>query len=381
MTRPQRFLTRMVVFVFVVLAIGGALVGPLHKAFLANPALNGLIAGVLILGIIYVFRQVLVLRPEVEWIETTRRGGPALVVPEAPTLLAPMATMMGESAGERQLSAMAMRTLLDGIASRLDESRETSRYLIGLLIFLGLLGTFWGLLGTIGAVGNTIQNLSVEGGDFAALFNTLRAGLEAPLTGMSTAFSSSLFGLAGSLVLGFLDLQAGQAQNRFFNDLEDWLSGMTRLGSGVAIGDGEGDQSVPAYVSALLEQTAESMTNLQRTVSRAEDERGQTNDAIRELADKLALLGDQMKAEQGLMIRLGEAQVEMKPVLERLAAATDREHSLVLDEVSRGHLRNMDIYTARILKDGAQARDQMTQEIRSEIKLLARTIAGLTNES
>ena len=379
MTRPQNFLTRMALFLVVVMVIGGALVGPLHKAFLANPALNGLIAGVLILGIIFVFRQVLVLRPEVEWIETTRRGGPALVVPQAPTLLAPMATMLGEGAGERQISALAMRSLLDGIASRLDESRETSRYLIGLLIFLGLLGTFWGLLGTIGAVGNTIQNLSVDGGDFAALFNTLRAGLEAPLTGMSTAFSSSLFGLAGSLVLGFLDLQAGQAQNRFFNDLEDWLSGMTRLGSGVAIGDG--DQSVPAYVSALLEQTAEGMTALQRTVARSEDERGQTNEAIRELADKLAVLGDQMRAEQDLMIRLGEAQVEMKPVLERLAAATEREHSLVLDEVSRGHLRNMDIYTARILKDSGPARDQMVEEIRSEIRLLARTIAGLGSDS
>jgi len=380
MTRPQRFLTRMALFLVVVIAIGGILFGPLYRAFLANPALNGLIAGVLVLGIIFVFRQVLVLRPEVDWIETTRRGGPALIVPEAPTLLAPMATMMGETAGSRQISAMAMRSLLDGIASRLDESRETSRYLIGLLIFLGLLGTFWGLLGTIGAVGNTIQNLSVDGGDFAALFNTLRAGLEAPLTGMSTAFSSSLFGLAGSLVLGFLDLQAGQAQNRFFNDLEDWLSGMTRLGSGVAIGDSDGDQSVPAYVSALLEQTAESMMALQRTVARAEDDRGLTNDAIRELSDKLAVLGDQMRAEQDLMIRLSEAQIEMKPVLERLAAATEREHSLVLDDVSRGHLRNMDIYTARILKDSGQARNQMVEEIRSEIRLLARTISGLSNE-
>jgi hypothetical protein len=381
MTRPQGFLTRMALFIVVVLVIAGALIGPLQRAFLANPALNGLIAGVLVLGVIFIFRQVLVLRPEVEWIETTRRGGPALVVPEAPTLLAPMATMLGDSAGDRQISAMAMRSLLDGIASRLDESRETSRYMIGLLIFLGLLGTFWGLLGTIGAVGDTIQNLSVDGGDFAVLFDELRAGLQAPLTGMSTAFSSSLFGLAGSLVLGFLDLQAGQAQNRFFNDLEDWLSGMTRLGSGIAIGDGDGDHSIPTYVSALLEQTAESMTSLQRIVTRAEDDRGQTNDSIRELADKLAVLGDQMRAGQGLMIRLGEAQIEMKPVLERLAAATEREHSLVLDDVSRGHLRNIDIYAARILKDAGQARDQMVQEIRSEIKLLARVIAGLGSQS
>jgi len=290
-----------------------------------------------------------------------------------------MATMLGDTAGQRSISALGMRSLLDGIASRLDESREISRYLIGLLIFLGLLGTFWGLLGTIGAVGNTIKNLSVEGGDFAVLFASLKAGLEAPLVGMSTAFSSSLFGLAGSLVLGFLDLQAGQAQNRFFNDLEEWLSTKASLGSGASIGDG--DQSVPAYVSALLEQTAESLTSLQRSLIRGEEDRSQTTEAIQDLGEKLAVLGDQMKAGQDLMIRLGEAQLEMKPVLERLASATERESTMTLDEVSRGHLRNIDVYAGRLLKDSAPGRDMMVEEMRSEIKLLARTIAGLAKES
>jgi hypothetical protein len=378
MTRPQRFLTRMAIFLVVVIIIGGFLSGPMSRAFLANPALNGLIAGVLVLGIIYVFRQVLLLRPEVDWIEMTSREGPRLSIPVTPTLLAPMATMLGDSAGHRSISALGMRSLLDGIASRLDESREISRYLIGLLIFLGLLGTFWGLLGTIGAVGNTIKNLGVEGGDFAVLFATLKSGLEAPLTGMSTAFSSSLFGLAGSLVLGFLDLQAGQAQNRFFNDLEEWLSTKASLGSGAAIGDG--DQSVPAYVSALLEQTAESLTSLQRSLIRGEEDRSQTTEAIQDLGEKLAVLGDQMKAGQDLMIRLGEAQLEMKPVLERLASATERENAMTLDDVSRGHLRNIDVYTARLLKDAAPGRDMMVEEMRSEIKLLARTIAGLARE-
>jgi hypothetical protein len=378
MTRPQRFLTRMAIFLVVVIIIAGFLAGPMHRAFLANPALNGLIVGVLVLGIIYVFRQVLLLRPEVDWIEMTSRDGPRLSIPVTPTLLAPMATMLGDTAGQRSISALGMRSLLDGIASRLDESREISRYLIGLLIFLGLLGTFWGLLGTIGAVGNTIKNLSVEGGDFAVLFASLKSGLEAPLVGMSTAFSSSLFGLAGSLVLGFLDLQAGQAQNRFFNDLEEWLSTKASLGSGTAIGDG--DQSVPAYVSALLEQTAESLTSLQRSLIRGEEDRSQTTEAIQDLGEKLAVLGDQMKAGQDLMIRLGEAQLEMKPVLERLASATERESTITLDEVSRGHLRNIDVYAGRLLKDSAPGRDMMVEEMRSEIKLLARTIAGLAKE-
>lgn len=380
MTRPQRFLSRMILFVLAVMAIAGALIGPLHRAFLANPALNGLIAGVLVLGIIYVFRQVLLLRPEVDWIESTKQESVRLTVPETPVLLAPMATMLGETAGQRSISALGMRSLLDGIASRLDESREISRYLIGLLIFLGLLGTFWGLLGTIASVGQTIKNLGIEGGDFAALFNTLQTGLEAPLTGMSTAFSSSLFGLAGSLVLGFLDLQAGQAQNRFFNDLEEWLSGMARLSSGMGVGDSDGDASIPVYVSALLEQTAESLSTLQRSVARGEDERMQTNTAIRELGDKLAILGDQMQAGQNLMVKLGEAQVEMKPVLERLATVGERESAITLDEVSRSHLRNIDISAARLLVESGQAREQMIQELRSEIKLLARTIAGLAGE-
>jgi hypothetical protein len=271
-----------------------------------------------------------------------------------------------------------MRSLLDGIASRLDEARETARYLIGLLIFLGLLGTFWGLLDTITAVGATIRGLSGEGGDFAALFGSLKAGLEAPLTGMGTAFSSSLFGLAGSLVLGFLDLQAGQAQNRFYNDLEEWLSGLTRLGTG---GFGDGDQSVPAYVSALLEQTAESLDNLQRMIGRSEDGRASSNTTLLSLSDKLATLTDQMRSEQDLMIKLIEAQLEMKPVLQRLGEATERAAVVTLDETSRSHLRNLDVYVMRLLEESAQARDEVVQALRSEIKLLARTIAASGGDS
>ena len=222
MTGTRTFLARMIVFLLIVAAVILAISRPLISAFQANPAINGLILGVLVLGIVYSFRQVLLLRPEVQWIETFRRSEPGLSVQEPPTLLGPMATMLGDRTSRRmQLSTLSMRSLLDGISSRLDESRDISRYMIGLLVFLGLLGTFWGLLQTIAAVGDTISTLTVDGGDFSDQFDSLRQGLEAPLSGMGTAFSSSLFGLGGSLVLGFLDLQTGQAQNRFYSDLEE----------------------------------------------------------------------------------------------------------------------------------------------------------------
>ena len=237
MTRPDRYLVRMLIFLALVAVAAVLLYLPLVRAFQANMVLNGMILATLAFGIAHAFRQVLMLRPEVEWVETFRRSEPGLSVQREPKLLAPMATMLGERSGGRMsLSALSMRSMLDSIYSRLDESRDMSRYLIGLLIFLGLLGTFWGLLETVAAVGKTIGSLSLAAGDFASIFSDLKAGLQSPLNGMAVAFSSSLFGLAGSLVLGFLELQASQAQNRFYNDLEEWLSSYTRLSSGGGLG-------------------------------------------------------------------------------------------------------------------------------------------------
>ena len=374
MTDPRRYLTRQILFVVLVgfLVWGLYISGPLRSAFLANPALNGLIAGLLVVGIFFALRQVQRLRPEVRWLEAYRRSdGASAGTP--PVLLSPMATMLGDGLrGRVSLSTISMTSLLDTIDSRLDESRELSRYLVGLLIFLGLLGTFWGLLRTIGSVQVTIQGLSASG-DAAALFSDLIAGLQAPLSGMGTAFSSSLFGLGGALVLGFLDLQTGQAQNRFYNDLEEWLSSITRLTTGSGIGGG--DASVPAYVSALLEQTAESLDNLQHAISREEDSRSSANATLLSLADRLATLTDSMRAEQDLMVRLAESQMEIKPVLQSLRQVLDVDRSISLDEASRAHLRNLDVYVMRLLEESAAGRKEMVEEFRSEIKLLARTMA------
>ncbi|MDJ0611195.1 MAG: flagellar motor protein MotA [Kiloniellales bacterium] len=384
MTRPHRFLIRMIFFLLAVIAACSLIVVPLSKAFLANAALNGMILAVLVLGIIYIFRQVIMLRPEIRWLERLQResqGGVifpgALSEDRPPRLLAPMATMIGEKRGRLSLSTLSMRTLLDGIQSRIEEGHDISRYLIGLLIFLGLLGTFWGLLETVNAVGLTIAGLSGAATDPAAMFEDLKEGLATPLSGMGTAFSSSLFGLAGSLVLGFLELQAGQAHNRFMNELEEWIAGVTKLGSGGGLG--EGDQSVPAYIQALLERTADSLDTLQRTMSRGEEERAQASRGLSQLSDRLGSLTDQMRSEQQLMLRVAESQNDMKPLFEKIA---DLDVStLQLDEATRTHIRNLDLQLERLLNEVASGRDSTVQEIRGEIRLLARTIAAIAEET
>lgn len=377
MTRPRPFLLRMAGFLAAVGALAAVLHAPLIEAFAANPALNALILGVLVLGIAYTVRQVLALDAEVEWLETFRRNRPGLAGLPAPRLLAPMAAMLAEKRERFTLSALAMRSLLDGIQSRLDESRELSRYMVGLLIFLGLLGTFWGLLLTITSIGEVIAGMSIGTGDLPMLFNQLKSGLEAPLKGMGTAFSTSLFGLGAALVLGFLDLTAGQAQNRFFNDLEELLATQTRLSSGALGAEGEGGGSVPLYVQALLEQTAENLESLQGILARGEEGRIAANQAVLSLTERLGQLTDQMRASQQLLLKVAEGQSELRPVLARLA---DAQSVGALDDATRAHIRNIEVYLARLLDETTQGRVQSTNEIRSEIKLLARTIAALAEE-
>jgi hypothetical protein len=372
MTSPQRFINRMIVFlVLAALAVAGAY-EIVFRMFLYNPLLNGLILGVLLVGIVYIFRRVLGLKPEIRWIEAFRTQQPGFSLQAAPRLLAPMAGVLGEQErrGRVRLPAMSVRYLLDSVSARLDESRDISRYQIGLLIFLGLLGTFWGLLETINSVSMVISGLSVGEGDLVTLFDDLKAGLAAPMQGMGTAFSSSLFGLAGSLILGFLDLQANQAQNSFYNEMEEWLSSLTRLGGAEPL-QGAGDVSVPAYVQALLEQTAENLEGLQRAVARSEENQSTIHSGLVALTERLSALGDQIATEQALLGRLIGSQEELRPIVARLV-----EGDSGIDEATRNHIRNMDVYLARLVDESVQGRSQMTHELRSEIKMVARTIAA-----
>ena len=223
LSSPRIFLFRMLVFV----VLGGLVAFLLHKqiqvAYMANPGLNTLILAVLAIGVVLAFRQVIRLYPEISWVNNFRLADPGLAVERPPVLLAPMAAILGSRIGRMAISAQMMRGILDSIATRLDEARDIGRYMTGLMVFLGLLGTFWGLIETMTSIVGVISGLK-GGGDASSMFESLREGLAAPLSGMGISFSSSLFGLAGSLVLGFLDLQSSQAQNRFYTELEDWLS-------------------------------------------------------------------------------------------------------------------------------------------------------------
>ena len=374
MSHPSQYLMRMTIFVIAIAALAGALSPELYPYFMGNPVVNGVIVGILVAGTIYVFHQVIQLAGSARWLARASRGQAS---GKPSRLLGPLARMMGEGRGRLALSAGALRTLLDSVGSRLEETRETSRYLIGLLIFLGLLGTFYGLLETVQSVKGVIGGLSAGAGDPVRAFADLKARLETPLGGMSTAFSASLFGLAGSLVLGFLDLQAGLAQNRFFNELEEWLTAQTRLDVAPAA-FAAGDASAPAYIQALLEQTADTLDSLQRILSRGEESRISANTSIVGLTERLAALTDQMHAEQNLMLKLAEQQLEMKPVLQRLAETGAPSNAL--GDEARAHLRAIEVQLGRLVEDVSHGRGETVQEIRSEIRLVARTIAALGQE-
>jgi len=378
-TRPTIFLVRMVVFLVLVAVVAALLSPVLVEAFKNNPDLNAFILLILFLGIVWNLRQVLRLAPEVKWIETFQTARARLAALPSPRLLAPMASMLaarekqarGGDSGRFTLSTTTMRSLLDGIASRLDESRELSRYMTGLMIFLGLLGTFWGLLKTVHSVSEVINDMTIAGGDVNSMFTQLKSGLVKPLAGMGTAFSASMYGLAGALVLGFLDLTAGQAQNRFYNELEDWLAGQTRLGSGLL---SDSETPVPVYVQALLEQTAENMEGLQRILVRGEDSRAQANQAVVTLNERMSVLSDTMRANQQLMLRIAETQSALGPALQRL---NDQRGG---DDVARAYLRNIELCLQRLLAESEQGRVQSLTELRGDLRLLTRTIAALAEE-
>ena len=314
LSSPRIFLVRMVVFLVLCSLLLVVLYKQIIAAFFANPGLNALIGAVLLIGIILSFRQVVRLYPEVAWVNNFRISDPGLAVERHPTLLAPMAAILGgERTGRMQISQQTMRHLLDSIATRLDEARDISRYMTGLLVFLGLLGTFWGLIETVGSVGKVIEGLKV-GGDAGSLFDTLKEGLAAPLSGMGISFSSSLFGLAGSLILGFLDLQSSQAQNRFYTDLEDWLASTVREYARDGTGGPGGE------LQAAVER-------LRLTLEEGGASRG-TTAAMANLAEAIQGLVTHMRTEQQ-MIRewadgQGEQNREIKKLLERIARQPEK---------------------------------------------------------
>jgi hypothetical protein len=308
LTPPRRYLVRIAVFLVLVGFVAFILYRQLWLAFMANPGLNGLIVSVMLIGIVLAIRQVWRLFPEVRCVNDLQNE--TLLPPDAPRLLAPITGLITSRANRATLSVGTTRSLLDAIAARLDESRELVRYLAGLLVFLGLLGTFWGLIDTVGSVGKVIQSMRT-GADAGVLFDELKIGLAAPLQGMGLSFSASLFGLAGSLILGFLELQAGQAQTRFYTELEDWLA--------VAA-----TESTPAEHGTRMPSIDLSgvLTKLTAAVNDGAGGRAATQ-AMANLAEGIQGLVQHMRAEQQMIRDWVEAQAarekELKQILERLS--------------------------------------------------------------
>ena len=319
---PQVYLWRMTIFLIIAAFIALALYRQVIAAFSANPGLNGVIIAVLVIGIGLAFRQIFRLFPEIRWVNTFRVAEPGIEVDRPPILLAPMATLLGDRIGRMAISTQTMRSILDSIQMRLDEDRDLSRYLTSLLIFLGLLGTFWGLLQTVSAVADTIRGLDVSSANTGVIFEDLKAGLTAPLNGMGTAFSSSLFGLAGSLVLGFLDLQAGQAQSMFYNDLEDWLSTVTDLDPDMI---DRGGATTAEDLRVAIERLTRTIHEDHAGDHRAEAGTTRATTAMANLAEGIQGLVQHMRSEQQVVRSWVETQSrqqqEVQSLLETIARA------------------------------------------------------------
>lgn len=327
MTDPRSYILRMVIILAVTLVIIGLLFNQLASAFSGNLALNSVIVATALIGVAFIFRQTWRLVPEAKWLSDIQKTNTISQSAPRPVLLATVHVMLSDASEDGQLSALSLRSVLDGVAARLDEAREISRYFIGLLVFLGLLGTFWGLLQTIGSVGRVVGGLDLSSTDFDALMSQLRNGLDAPLAGMATAFSSSLFGLGGSLVIGFLDLQLGQAMGRFFNEVEDWLSAFAKFSDQTASRSDGGQQ---ALAQGLSEEGARAMITLASAIDAAQRDRTEQTRQITSLNTTLAVLSEQMADDRRLREQLAQLNIQ----IQQLTSSLDEKARLQQETVS-----------------------------------------------
>lgn len=364
---------RQVLLMLVVLALVGAGVylaaAAIMPVFLANPFLNGAILLVFVVGVLACFWQVALLITSVRWIERFAIDRNDLFQTQAPRLLTPLAALLRSRGATKQISSASNRSILDSVATRIDEAREITRYIVSLLIFLGLLGTFYGLATTVPALVDTIRSLAPKDGESGVqVFSRLIGGLDQQLSGMGVAFSSSLLGLAGSLVVGLLELFAGHGQNRFYRELEDWLSTITRVGfSG---GDGD-DQSVAAQV---MDHLVDQLQSMQEMFTQGEAGRAKLENSLTRLATGFETLMQRMeRADEGqrALLQVAEGQ-------ERLIAALEKmEMGEALDPESRMRLRSIDVQMLRILEEIAAGRQETTAELRTDIADLRRSLAQL----
>ncbi|MDJ0823885.1 MAG: biopolymer transporter ExbB [Rhodobacter sp.] len=376
-SQPVRQIVLMLI-VLVLVSFGAYIAYPrVESVFLANPWLNGFIGFVFVIGVFACFWQLVQLVLSVNWILGFAQGRPEYQYAKAPRLLAPLAALLRSRGARMQISSPSARSILDSVATRIDELRDITRYIVNLLIFLGLLGTFFGLATTVPAVVDTIRSLAPqEGEEGLAVFNRLMTGLEAQLGGMGVAFASSLLGLAGSLVVGLLELFAGHGQNRFYRELEEWLSTITRLG--FSSGDGEAGADQDAVV-AVLDHMAEQMESLQAIYTQSDVSRAMVDERLGQLADaieKMAARMDREDASAQALDRIADSQARLVEVLESQSDQTGGH----VDAESRMRLRSIDVQLLRILEEMSAGRQESTINLRSDIAALTKAVRHLARE-
>nr|WP_280520433.1 biopolymer transporter ExbB [Phaeobacter sp. J2-8] len=365
---------RQVIFMVTVLGLVGAglfLALPrVLPVFLSNPYLNGFIVLVFVIGVFATFWQVVTLIGSVRWIESFAAERDAGHV--APRILAPLATLMRTRGKRMQISATSSRSILDSVGQRIDEAREITRYIVSLLIFLGLLGTFYGLATTIPALVDTIRSLTPAPGETGGqIFERLQQGLQSQLGGMGTAFASSLLGLAGSLVVGLLELFAGHGQNRFYRELEEWMSSITRLGyAGSGEGEGGSDQQL---LVAVVDHMSEQMESLQQMFAQSDESRAVVDDKLSILADSLERMTERLEAQSApttALTRLAEGQERLIEALESRTVNPEGG----IDAESRMRLRSIDVQMLRILEEMSAGRQESMAELRTDLSALTRAL-------
>ena len=375
-SQPIRAITTMLLVCLLVGAGAWLIHGQIIDILRTNPLLNGLIALVFVVGVLTCFWQVWILAQSVYWIENFVRGTPGTEEDLPPRLLASLATLLRSRTARMSISATSSRSIQDSVVQRIDEARDITRYLINLLVFLGLLGTFWGLATTVPAVVETIRSLAPQEGESGLdVFGKLMGGLESQLGGMGTAFSSSLLGLAGSLVLGLLELFAGHGQNRFTRELEEWLSSITRLGFA-----GESDGGDQNALGLMIDNMAAQMEQLQVLFAQSEVNRSQTDARIADLAGALIRLNDQVEAEKGqaaTLTRIAEGQERMIAALAASASASAGAGENGADPESRMRLRSIDVQLLRILEEMSAGRQETLADLRADISALTAAIRQL----
>ncbi len=390
-TQPYRQIMFMFLIVVLVGVAGFFLYPTISPIFLSSPYLNGFILVVFVIGVLTCFWQLRVLTSSVSWIEGFALDRPGHEFVRAPRLLASLSALLSDSRSRKSLSSQSTSSILDSVSTRIDEARDITRYIINFLIFLGLLGTFYGLATTVPAVVDTIRSLNPqEGQDALEVFDNLMSGLEEQMGGMGTAFASSLLGLAGSLIVGLLEIFAGHGQNRFYMELEEWLSSITRVGFG-DLDNGNIDGSA---ISGLMEQTAHQIDSLKELVMRGEEQRMRTDSRLGSLAEGLSVLaktinaqprgGGGVGADPALLERIAQGQERVVELQEQVLASLktqQEEGDAGIDAEARMRLRNIDTQLLRVLEEMSAGRQDSISEIRQDIATLIHTLQQAISRS